>query len=328
MAARLSFPLARIAGIPIRVHFLLPAVAAYEILTTPRYTRSEVLLALLGFFGVMLLSTLLHEMGHALVGRRHRLRDQEILLWPLGGLTSQEGPRSPRAALEVALAGVTVNVLLGLVAGAALFLRDGRAPGLPNLDWSADLLLISWNLNLALAIFNLLPGLPFDGGAAVEALLQRRLGRPRARVAVLVTGAVIGAGLLGGGIVNEEPLLAAVGGWALYEVLRLYRELQAQGLEEENLLGVYDFSEGYRSLEASAPPPDRAERKRAKAEEKARREEAKRASVAVKERETAEQRLDRLLDRIAAEGIAALSAEERAFLNEESRRLRSMKGPR
>ncbi len=327
MASRFSFPVARIARIPIRVHFLLPAVAVYAVLTTPGYTRWETLLALLSFFGVMAVSVLLHELGHAFAGRRHGLRVEGILLWPLGGLCMLlDRPRFPRHALHVALAGVSVSVLLGLAAGAAMWIRDGAPPGFPRLAHGTDFLRTAWDLNLALALFNLLPGLPLDGGAALEALLWRRLGRPRARLVVLVSGAVIGVGLLVGGIADDQILMTALGGWTLHEVWSMYQVLRETGLEEEALFGVHDFSEGHTSLEASAPPPDREERKRAKAAEKARRGEERRTSVAVKESEDAAARLDRLLDRIAAEGIASLSAEEREFLDAESRRLRGRKG--
>jgi uncharacterized protein DUF6576 len=179
-------------------------------------------------------------------------------------------------------------------------------------------------MNLGLAALNLLPGLPFDGGLALEALLGRRLGRPKARLLVLVTGGLIGAGLVMGGLSNESVMLAVLGGWCLAECLRLYREWREHGLEQELFLGVYDFSEGRTSLEESAPEPDRDDRRREKEREKARRDAERREASRRVERESAEVRLDRLLERIQAEGISSLSEEEKAFLNEESRRLRAM----
>ena len=274
MRTGLSVRVCSILGIPIRVHLLLPALAVVLVVTTPGYTQAEVLLALLSFFAVMLLSTLGHELGHALVARRLRLRAHGILLWPLGGQTTHDRARSPGAHLRVAVAGVAVNLLLAALAGAAVAFRDGAPPGLPRLAAAPDLLLSVWNLNLALAVLNLLPGLPFDGGSALEGLLWARFGRPRARMVVLGTGAVIGAGLVLGGIANENLLLAAVGGWGLMDVARLWREFRERGLEDEALLGVYDFSEGYTTLEA-------------------------------------------------AEGMDSLTGDERAFLDEESRRLRA-----
>lgn len=167
--------------IPIRVHLLLPAMAVVVVVTTPRYTDAETFLALLSFFAVMAVSILAHELGHALVARGHRLEAHGITLWPLGGFTECDPPRNARSKVRVALAGVSVNFALALLAGAGLWLRDGVLPGLPGLRPEPGLLLTAWNLNLSLGILNLLPGLPFDGGMAVEGLLWRRLGRVRAR---------------------------------------------------------------------------------------------------------------------------------------------------
>ena len=310
--------------IPIRVHLLLPALLVLTTVMTPSYTQGEILLAILSFFAVMLVSTLLHELGHAFAFRRNRLHVHGILLWPLGGLCTGDRPRRPEAHLQVALGGVGVNLVLALLAGAAMYVRDRALPPLPNLGASPDLLLTVWNMNLVVLLFNLLPGLPYDGGAAVEGLLWKRFGRAKARLAVLVSGAIIGFGLVLGGIANENLLLAAVGGWGLWECANMYQDLRQNGLEEEALFGVHDFSEGYTSLEASAPPPDREERRRAKERERAEKAEEARLAAARADRESARRRLDDLLDRIAAEGITSLTEEERVFLNEESRRLRAI----
>ncbi len=309
--------------IPIRVHLLLPVLAVVVVVTTPRYTDGRTFLALLSFFAVMAVSILLHELGHALVARGHGLEAHGITLWPLGGFTECDPPRTARARVRVALAGVSVNFLLALGAGAGILARDGAPPGLPGLRPDPDLLLTAWNLNLALGILNLLPGLPFDGGMAVEGILVRRLGRARARTAVLTSGGLIGVGLLLGGISNESILLASLGAWSLFEVVRLYRALRQDGVEDPALFGVHDFSRGYTSLAEGEPEPDRADRRRARDAERAAREALRRDAADLAARESSRARLDDLLDRIAAEGIGSLSEDERAFLNEESRRLRA-----
>ena len=325
MPAPMTFRVGTLFRIPIRVHLLLPILAVAFVITTPRYTDGRTLLALLGFLGVMGVSILLHEFGHALVARGHGLEAHGITLWPLGGFTECDPPRSPRARVRVALAGVSVNFLLAAAAGAAIFVRDGASPGLPGLHPDPDLLLTVWNLNLSLGILNLLPGLPFDGGMAVEGLLGRRLGLPRARLAVIASGGLIGVGLLAGGIANESLMLSALGAWSLYEVVRLYRVLREEGMEDPQVLFGHDFSRGYTSLEEGQPEPDRAARRRAKDAEKAEREAARRDAADLAARASSRARLDDLLDRIATEGIGSLSEDERAFLNEESRRLRALR---
>jgi Zn-dependent protease len=321
----MTFPVGSILGIPIRVHLLVPVLAVVLVVTTPQYTRAEILLALGAFLAVMVLSTVAHELGHALVARRNRLRAHGILIWPLGGLTEHDAPRSASAKVQVALAGVAVNVLLALLAGAAYYARSGGPPGWPQLRYDASLLLTCWNLNLALALLNLLPGLPFDGGMAVEGLLWGRLGRPRAHLVVIATGGLINVGLVLGGIANDDFVLATLGCWGLMEVHRHYREFREGGPEDESLLGVYDFSQGHTSLDASAPEPERVDRRRGKDRERARRDAERRIAADREATESAKVRLDRLLERIAAEGMDSISSDERAFLEEESRRLRAMK---
>ena len=313
MASPLTVRVGTLRGIPVRVHLLLPALALATVVTTPRYTDGETFLALTGFFTVMLLSILAHEAAHAAVARRHGRRVHSITLWPLGGVTECEPPRAVRARVRFALAGLATNLVFALLAGAAYAWRSGTLPGLPSLRPDTDILLTAWNINLALGIVNALPGLPLDGGVAAEALLVRRLGRVRARVAVLTTGGLVGIGFLLGGVSHESILLAGLGGWSLFEVHRLYRDLREHGIEGEPLLDVPEF-EGGRA--GSAVPAA------VTAEDEAP-EEPEPEALELAARATSRARLDGLLDRIAAEGIGSLSEDERAFLNEESRRLRA-----
>lgn len=323
MSSSMTVRVGAVAGIPIRVHLLLPVVTVLYLVTIPGYTRPEVLRWLAVFTGVTWGSIFLHECGHAFAARRQGLRVHGITLWVLGGVCHCDPSRSASGKLRVSLAGIVVNLLLA--AGAAVFmLTTATKLSVPSLAVTHGVAESVWSLNLSLAALNLLPGLPFDGGSAVEALLWKRFGRPKARLAVLVTGGIIGVGLLVGGLANENILLAALGGWAMFEVVRMWRELRESGMEDDRFLGVYDFSEGRTSLEASGPEDDAADLRREKAKEKARRDAEKRETVRRAERESADVRLDRLLERIQAEGISSLTEEERAFLNEESRRLRAM----
>ena len=323
MESRLTVPLLRVAGFPVRMHLLLPAMFVLWVVTTPSYARPGVLLVLFGFLGVMTVSILLHELGHAFAARREGLGVHGILLWPLGGLTYHEEARSTGSELRVTLAGVGVNLVLALLAGGAYWASAGEAPGLPRLEGSRNWLLAVWNLNAALFVLNLLPGHPFDGGHAVEALLARKHGRRRARVATFVTGAVIGAGLLVGGLSRQDAWLSVLGGWCLMSVVGAWRALRQESMENEALLGVYDFSNGYTSLEKGAPkPPPRESRAAARRRERERLEAEAREAAAAREAVDSKARLDGLLDRIASDGISSLTAEERSFLNEQSRRLR------
>jgi Zn-dependent protease len=322
MLTGFSIPLFRVAGIPVRLSLWFPVYVVLVLVSTPGFATAEVLLPLLFFFGVILVSVFLHEGGHAFAARRGGLGVGEIQLSLLGGVTTHDPCRNTGQELRVSLAGVAVNGVLALAAGAAFWAIEGSPPGMPRFSWSVHWLAVVWGVNSFLALFNLLPGIPFDGGHAVEALLARKYPRVRARTAVLISGAIIGAGILVMGISNHSALWALLGFSCLSAVGSGYRDLQQGRVEDERLLGAYDFSNGYTSLEKPEPRPVKEPKARVRERERVRLEMEAREAAAARSPADTKERLDRLLDRIAAEGISSLSTEERAFLNDESRRLR------
>ncbi len=118
-------------------------------------------------------SIVAHEFGHALTGRARGQRVDGITLWLLGGVARLEGePRTPRHAAEVAAAGPAVSLVLatvGLVVAGALSLLGGTGL-LVALAFYLGL------LNAGLALFNLLPVFPLDGGRILQAWFWHRTG--------------------------------------------------------------------------------------------------------------------------------------------------------
>ena len=114
-----------------------------------------------------------HEQTHAVVARRNGLAVEGITLWLLGGVARFEGePDSPGAELRIAGSGPLVSLLLGLVlAGASAVLLLAGLNGLVAgcLAWLAA-------INVVLALFNVIPAAPLDGGRLVHALLWRLSG--------------------------------------------------------------------------------------------------------------------------------------------------------
>jgi Zn-dependent protease len=159
-------------GIPVFVHASMLVLAALVTVVYGNYVRTELGLAspwgyLVGFgFVVCLLgSVLLHELGHALTARRHGIGVRGITLELLGGWTEMDRDApNPRVDALVSLAGPAVSLVLGgLATGAALALPDRTVAGQIAFQLAVS--------NILVAIFNVLPGLPLDGGRALRAVI-------------------------------------------------------------------------------------------------------------------------------------------------------------
>jgi len=133
-----------------------------------------VFLAFGGIAGVVIVclafaSVLLHELGHALVARQLGVRVSGIELGFFGGAAKMvELPRTANHELAIAAAGPAVSLVL-----AGLGLGLGAVTHVPLIAW------LGWT-NLILALFNLIPALPMDGGRILRALLTRKMDFVRA----------------------------------------------------------------------------------------------------------------------------------------------------
>lgn len=147
---------------------------------------------------VLFLASLLgHELSHALVARRNGLAVRAITLWMLGGITKLEGePSDPSADLRIAIAGPAASAAAsGVFFGAATAVKYAGGPAVVTaaLMWLAL-------MNGLLAVFNMLPGAPLDGGRVLRAVLWRHYrDRRRAEVAAARAGQFLGAGIIGVG---------------------------------------------------------------------------------------------------------------------------------
>jgi len=168
----LSFRVGRLFGIPIRVHLLFLALVGFLVASAPPGTE----VAAVAYLGILFGSVLLHELGHALVARRFGAVIHDVALWPLGGLARMSGmPQRPWPELAVALAGPTMN--LGLLLTALLL---GALPNARGALGREGALASLASVNAALALFNLIPAFPMDGGRALRAILSARVDYLRA----------------------------------------------------------------------------------------------------------------------------------------------------
>ena len=121
-------------------------------------------IAALGLFA----SIVLHELGHALVARRYGLPIRRITLFIFGGVAEMEAePERPAVEFWVAIAGPIVSFLVGLGCWLLLQVAGGAGAGVPVVGVLAYLATI----NVLLAVFNLVPAFPLDGGRILRAIL-------------------------------------------------------------------------------------------------------------------------------------------------------------
>ena len=167
-----SWQIGRVFGIPLRVHVSWFFVFALVVWSLARSYFPAVLSHQpswqywgLGIVAALLLfaSVLVHELGHCLVAMRYRVPIAQITLFIFGGMAQikREAP-TPKAEFLIAIAGPIVSAVLGLG-----FWVLAELPGAPP-----TLIAVSEhlrNINLMLAIFNLVPGYPLDGGRVLRA---------------------------------------------------------------------------------------------------------------------------------------------------------------
>ena len=195
-----SLRLGRIAGIPIRVHLTFVLFLAWFVMAFslrglgPSATFAGIALVVCVFASIVV-----HELGHALVARRFGVGTREILLLPIGGVASLERiPDKPMHELAVAVVGPAINLVLA----AMLFFVGGAFA--TQLVW----------IQIGLAVFNMIPAFPMDGGRALRALLAMRLGRLRATQIAASLGKIIAIMFAAIGIVtNLWLVLIAVVVW-------------------------------------------------------------------------------------------------------------------
>ncbi|MGH2667695.1 MAG: site-2 protease family protein, partial [bacterium] len=240
-----EFQLGRIHGIPVKVHWTLllfmPVLAwlfaaqlddvrgtlpFFELDPAPLETPAGRLFT--GFVVVvgLFVSVLLHELGHAVVALRHKVGVKQITLWIFGGIALLEGiTRDPKAEAKIAAAGPAVSFALGLMPAAFLLVEPG--------DYVRFVVVYLANLNVVLALFNLVPAFPLDGGRLLRAALATRMpfGRATRISADIGKGLAVVMGL--GGLLVGAVFLILI---ALFIYMGASQE--AQGVE------LFDALEG------------------------------------------------------------------------------------
>lgn len=225
--------IARVYGIPVRIDYRWFIVVGLSTWLIAANLQNQVQVSnvqlgpmqpagawLLGFISTigLFLSVFGHELSHALMARAEGIEIEEIVLHPFGGLARlRTQPQNPGAELRIAMAGPAASFLFAVLAFAA-----GSIAALGN--YAATLIiffLIAWG-NLLLAVFNLFPGYPLDGGRVLRAIIWKRSGsiteatRMAGICGILIGGMLI---LFGAYIVIAPNWRASqpyfMGGWSI-----------------------------------------------------------------------------------------------------------------
>lgn len=184
-------------GVPVRLHFTFVLLFFFLILSA---RGDQTALYNVAYMLALFVSVLLHELGHVNVARRYGIRTLEIVLYPIGGVARLERNPKPKDELWIALAGPAVNVLIAAALIAyGVYARVPLGPEGFLRPTDTNLLARVAGGNLILAVFNMIPAFPMDGGRVLRSLLARRRSEAEATRIASAAGRflAIGFGLYG-----------------------------------------------------------------------------------------------------------------------------------
>ncbi len=184
MNKKWSLSLGSFSGIKVFIHWTFFILIGWIFLMHFRMGHgfSEGLSGVL-FILVLFACVVLHEFGHALTAKRFGVSTRDITIYPIGGIASLESmPSRPVQELQVALAGPAVNVIIaGLL---WIYLKStGQIPdfGVINISMTGTSFLFNLlYVNIVLAVFNLIPAFPMDGGRVLRSLLAMKMDQQKA----------------------------------------------------------------------------------------------------------------------------------------------------
>lgn len=228
-----SLTLGNIAGTAVRIHITFLLLLAWIGFAAFQTGGSDAAISGVAFIVLLFACVLAHEFGHITMARRFGIATPNVTLLPIGGVASLERmPEKPREQLLVALAGPAVNVVIAAVL--LLWLRLAAGPDFakdmtrfedPNVSLVARLAAA----NVVLAVFNLIPAFPMDGGRVLNALLAMRMDKNRAIEISAFVGQMMAFifGFLG--LAYGNALLVFV---AIFVYMAAAAEVQSSSLED------------------------------------------------------------------------------------------------
>ncbi len=210
-----SFKLGNIAGIGVFIHWTFSLLIVFIVYVNYKAGQNltQILWSVL-FISCIFLTVFLHELGHALTAKKYNIKTKDITLLPIGGLARLERlPEKPSEELAVAFAGPLVNIILAFVTSLFITLpntSEEMVAQLANGVNAGNFFLNFYLVNIVLAIFNLIPAFPMDGGRVLRALLSYKLQRHHATKIAARIGQVLALGFIFLGFFSN-PFLIFIG---------------------------------------------------------------------------------------------------------------------
>jgi len=239
--------LGRAFGIPIRLQatwFVVVAIVTSSLAVAyfPRVLPQTSALAhwswAVGAAALLFASLVIHELAHALVARRFGMRVRSITLHALGGVSEMiDEPAHPRAEFVIAIAGPVMSFALAGFAGVVRMAGGGS----PAVDAMVDYL---GTANLVIAVFNLAPAFPLDGGRMLRAALWAWRGQlPWATRVAAIVGRACGLALAAVGVTSALGRGSIVTGlWLIMLGIFIHEAARAGGAIVE--VREYELGEG------------------------------------------------------------------------------------
>lgn len=177
-----SLKLGTIRGIGIFVHWTFSLLISFIIYInySSGYSAIQIVWSVL-FILCVFVAVFLHELGHSFAAKLFNIGTKDITLLPIGGVSRLETiPEKPKEELIVTFAGPLVNIVLALITGLFISFPDNSVSLARELSAgvnASNFFLNFFIVNIILAVFNLIPTFPMDGGRILRALLSFKFER-------------------------------------------------------------------------------------------------------------------------------------------------------
>lgn len=233
-----SLKLGKIAGIGLYLHWTFSLLILFIIFVNYKNGQNptQILWSVLFILSVFV-TVFLHELGHALAAKNYNIITKDITLLPIGGLARLDRiPEKPVEELVVAFAGPLVNITLAFITGFFITIPSNSEQLLAELSKgiTADNFFLNFFIvNFWLALFNLIPAFPMDGGRVLRALLSFKLERTVATKIAARIGQFIAVGFILLGFLYN-PFLVFIGIFVI-----IGAQVESDSIESQHILKGY-----------------------------------------------------------------------------------------